>query len=186
MRMECGCVGRVGAHRRIEQATPLDVTEPLTHVLVMTGPARPLRKTCATPRVHPVPLAAFPSPPCTPGVAPFCGHARGAPGLQVGHFLLRRRQRGCHLPCPFFKGVILTERGHLAAAEGLHLKGQQQPCCELSIAPRSDATLSTVGQSQYAQDFLEPRSGTGPLPLLMHHLYNAIDSSHSASTLEKT
>ena len=86
----------------------------------------------------------------------------------------------------FFKGVILTERGHLAAAEGLHLKGQQQPCCELSIAPRSDATLSTVGQSQYAQDFLEPRSGTGPLPLLMHHLYNTIDSSHSASTLEKT
>ena len=144
MRMECGCVGRVGAHHRIEQATP---------------------------RVNPVPLAASPPPPCTPGVAPFCGHARGAPGLQVGHFLLRRRQRG----------VI-----YLMTAEGLHLKGQQQPCCELSIAPRSDATLSTVGQSQYAQDFLEPRSGTGPLPLLMHHLYNAIDSSHSASTLEKT
>lgn len=151
--MECGCVGRVGAHHRIEQATP---------------------------RVNPVPLAASPSPPCTPGVAPFCGHARGAPGLQVGHFL---KAEGSFT---FFKGVILTERGHLAAAEGLHLKGQQQPCCELSIAPRSDATLSTVGQSQYAQDFLEPRSGTGPLPLLMHHLYNAIDSSHSASTLEKT
>ena len=131
--------------------------------------------------------AGKPGAPCGLPVAPLhprsgtlCGHARGAPGLQVGHFL---KAEGSFT---FFKGVILTERGHLAAAEGLHLKGQQQPCCELSIAPRSDATLSTVGQSQYAQGFLEPRSRTGPLPLLMHHLYNTIDSSHSASTLEKT